>query len=539
MHTMFGNWLAGVPLTRILELIIDVSIKAVAVCMLAVFVTILLRRASAYTRNTVWVFTLVILLLLPLTHVISPVWHVPILPEVGSWGRIASQFDGMYAPGSKQTDLEDGLGSNRSSSIDGSKAASTGFTTEWHTWAIFAWAAGAFLCLFWLSVRTAAGSRILKRAQTADNSWQALSQEISVGLGLKRQVRLFESGEVRAAVTVGVINPTIVVPAGSTNWSVERRRFMLSHELAHVKRWDSLIEVMALVVKSIYWFNPMVWIAVRRLRVERERDCDDAVLNTGARPSDYALLLLDIAAELGIPPRPAWQLSTISQGSNLKDRIMCILDPKINRRRGRSRTAIVSCILLASLVFPLSTSGIWETKAQEESKKKQEELDKEKKKKMELKKKMAEKKLSAEEKVKMSWEEIKTHENSAAVAVFTALKKKGPGAGKKMYKKLKASGDDTYYFKEGEFNTAGYVFLHHKKMDEAIEVFKINVEAYPDSWNVYDSLGEAYLVAGDLDRATKYYEKSLALNPDNENGKKMLVKIAEHKKSGKPTVVGK
>jgi predicted Zn-dependent protease len=193
--------------------------------------------------------------------------------------------------------------------------------------------------------------------------------------------------------------------------------------------------------------------------------------------------------------------------------------------------------------LPLSTSGLWETRADEKSKKKakkeqlelekQKEMDLKKKQEMKLKKKMMGEKMSPEEKIKLSWEKIQAEENSAAVVVYKALKKKGPGAGIAAYEKLKASGDDTYYFKEGEFNTLGYVFLHGKKVDEAIEVFKINVMASPESWNVYDSLGEALMVAGKLDKAKKFYEKSLVLNPDNENGKEMLAKLEQLKKNGK------
>jgi cytochrome c-type biogenesis protein CcmH/NrfG len=69
-----------------------------------------------------------------------------------------------------------------------------------------------------------------------------------------------------------------------------------------------------------------------------------------------------------------------------------------------------------------------------------------------------------------------------------------------------------------------------EKVEEAVKVFELNVKAYPESWNVYDSLGEAYMVKGDLELAAKNYEKSLKLNPDNENGIKMLQKLKEKAK---------
>jgi tetratricopeptide (TPR) repeat protein len=80
-------------------------------------------------------------------------------------------------------------------------------------------------------------------------------------------------------------------------------------------------------------------------------------------------------------------------------------------------------------------------------------------------------------------------------------------------------------YDEGTMNSIGYAFLREGKKSEAIEVFKLNTEAYPESWNVWDSLAEAYMESGDTKLAIRYYEKSLELNPANENGRKMLRRI--------------
>ena len=64
-----------------------------------------------------------------------------------------------------------------------------------------------------------------------------------------------------------------------------------------------------------------------------------------------------------------------------------------------------------------------------------------------------------------------------------------------------------------------------KEYRTAIKIFKLNVEAYPDAWNVYDSLGEAYMENGDTDLAITNYQKSLGINPDNENGTKILKQL--------------
>ena len=78
---------------------------------------------------------------------------------------------------------------------------------------------------------------------------------------------------------------------------------------------------------------------------------------------------------------------------------------------------------------------------------------------------------------------------------------------------------------ENQLNNTGYAYLAAKRNKEAIEVFKLNVTLFPDSWNVYDSLGEAYAAEGNKDLAIKNYERSIELNPKNDAGKEMLKKL--------------
>ena len=120
-------------------------------------------------------------------------------------------------------------------------------------------------------------------------------------------------------------------------------------------------------------------------------------------------------------------------------------------------------------------------------------------------------------------EEPKMPKRSVAMEVLPVFMDQGVNAGLAKFKELKAN--DTYALREGEMNQIGYRLLQNEKTKEAIEVFKINVAEFPDSWNTYDSLGEAYMMDQQKDEAIKYYEKSIEMNPNNDNGKEMLAKI--------------
>lgn len=119
--------------------------------------------------------------------------------------------------------------------------------------------------------------------------------------------------------------------------------------------------------------------------------------------------------------------------------------------------------------------------------------------------------------------EYEMPKKSIAMEVMPLFMDKGILAGRELYLKLKA--DENYTLNENEMNAIGYRLLQKGKVEEAIEVFTINLEEFPDSWNVYDSLGEAYMADRKKDLSIKNYKKSIEMNPENTNGIKMLKKL--------------
>jgi beta-lactamase regulating signal transducer with metallopeptidase domain len=439
MSTTILSWLGEAPWMGLSALFINVALKGVLICAVAGIATLLLRRSSAFVRNMVWVFALVGLLLLPVFSLLSPLWNLPIIPELGSWGA------GAYTAGLEKPEPEAFVGplnperaGATASAVGVDGAAST--SIPWYAWGILAWIAGGLLYLLWCVISHTGVRLLIRQAHPADQKWNALFQRMAEEMDVQRNVRLLESSRIQAAITAGVINPVVVIPSDTDAWSADRRRLVLSHELAHVKRWDTLTETFALFATALYWFNPLVWYAVKQLRIERETDCDNAVLRNGAKPSDYAELLMDIAADLGTSPKPVWQLSTISQSSNLKDRLMNILNQKMNRNRGNVKSALLTGVLVLALVIPISAAGIWssqpappddqagaiaqaqtDNKAQQDEKTKtDEQLKEEQMKKKAMKEKKA--KMTPEEKASAMLSKVCENETSAACKVFKTMK---------------------------------------------------------------------------------------------------------------------
>jgi tetratricopeptide (TPR) repeat protein len=125
-------------------------------------------------------------------------------------------------------------------------------------------------------------------------------------------------------------------------------------------------------------------------------------------------------------------------------------------------------------------------------------------------------------------EQPETPKLPVSEALAAAIEQKGIDFALQQYRELKRTQSTRYDFSEPLLNTLGYDLLKAKKIKEALEIFKLNVEAYPQSWNAYDSLAEGFMLAGDKQQAIKNYEKSLELNPQNKNGAEMLKKLREN-----------
>ncbi|MEM9996403.1 MAG: M56 family metallopeptidase [Bacteroidota bacterium] len=220
---------------------------------------------------------------------------------------------------------------------------------------VLVWALGALAVGGWWFVTALAAWRLAARAvPVKDGAWLVLLAEVAEDLDLRTPVRLLRSERLSVPVTWGAFGPVLILPAEADDWTAERRRAVLAHELAHVRRRDVLWQWVAQLACALHWYQPLAWMAYRRLLAEREHACDDAVLRAGTRPSAYADVLLDVArAVQRREPMAALAMAPMARRSQLEGRLLSILDPSLDRR-ALSRVLLtvlgaVTLLLAASL----------------------------------------------------------------------------------------------------------------------------------------------------------------------------------------------
>ncbi|HKV41096.1 MAG TPA: M56 family metallopeptidase [Blastocatellia bacterium] len=189
---------------------------------------------------------------------------------------------------------------------------------------------------------------------------------IAAKAGLKRrwELRISATPSPPAAMTWGHLRPIVLLPYSATSWPAERLEAVLLHELAHVRRYDGLSQLLALCVCALYWFHPAVWLCARAMRAAAEGAADDAVLFAGVKPSVYAAELLRFAAHLGSQNLSSARIGVpIMKQSKVEVRIKSIVDPSHRRRRVTLvevlRTAGLGLLMLLTLsTLHLSASPV-------------------------------------------------------------------------------------------------------------------------------------------------------------------------------------
>jgi beta-lactamase regulating signal transducer with metallopeptidase domain len=222
------------------------------------------------------------------------------------------------------------------------------------------WLTGAGAGLAFLFTGLIRLRRLASRSIPMGEPWPALAQQICRDYAIPRPIRLLQSRNTSVLVTWGVVRAKVLLPQSASSWPANVANVVLRHELAHVRRCDWITQMIAQLLRIVYWFNPLIWIVCRRLRLEAELACDDAVLLRNINGHEYASHLLDLARSLNTTNRAWSAVLTMARPSTLERRFAAMLNPELNRNPlGRSAmlTTLLIGLGITALLPAMNTSA--------------------------------------------------------------------------------------------------------------------------------------------------------------------------------------
>ncbi len=351
------------------ELGATILIKATVVLAAAGLTTLGLKRASASVRYAVWSTAAVMLILLPVMALLMPTsWPGKIVPSMVRPGPSLESLVPSRAA-APSTVPSTGRGPEQASHAGVSRAfpLSSAAIVEI---LMGIWLMGSVIMLVRLGIHLLRVNAITRRGSPVvePEIAQIAARAIEMA-GIWRPVRVITSDESSMPFSWGLWHPAIVLPPGAAGWTIEQKRSVLNHEVAHIARWDYPIHLTLEIVKALYWPNPLVWIASRRCAMERERACDDFALRGGSASSLYASHLIAIArAQVRAAPASA---TTMAGEPGLFERVRHVMDEGLSREPIRRAMLVVFVCLAFAVTLPLGTMKVlsadtWEIPTTEE-----------------------------------------------------------------------------------------------------------------------------------------------------------------------------
>ncbi len=320
--------------------------RMTAVLLIALGAVGLLRHRSAALRHWVLAAAIAGAAMMPLLQMVVPVWSLPLADSSGVL-KVGSTVEPAVTP-TAEAHVTTQIHISGAPQIPSRRSFAATVADSLPR----IWIAGIVISVGILMIGLARLTWLAANSRRIRNGpWMDLADEIAREYGIERRFLLLQSDHPTLLVTWGLALPKIILPAAASSWSDDRARIVLSHELAHIRRGDWLVQMAAELLRGVYWFNPLLWVFCRRLRLESEHACDDEVINHGVGGSDYASHLVDLARALH--QRHAWlPAPAMARPSSLERRVRAMLNDRLNRGAvsGSTRAlifALVFCVAAA------------------------------------------------------------------------------------------------------------------------------------------------------------------------------------------------
>ena len=348
------------PLLRFLA---DTTMRSFVIFAIVSVFAFYLRRKSAAMRGFVWSMAILGCLMVSLLSLVLPKWEVNVLPEMPIRSETHRLTDNArpptvpvaipvsIAPSQPSSEIVEPTRVAPTPSQSNPVPARNGILTAmpWTDWVVVVWAGISVFFLIRLIVGIGAIWHISARSS---NFGRAVEQ---LGSNWNRRVHVRLSNRIIVPMVWNFLRPVILLPIDANHWQTERLRAVLLHELAHIKRWDWTMQMVAQVTCAIYWFNPLVWFVARWMRIEAEQACDDYVLNAGYRSTDYAQDLLDITRNVKIAKAASLAAVAIARSSKIETRLRTVLAENLNRHPITKIAVGIGLLVLICFAIPMGT----------------------------------------------------------------------------------------------------------------------------------------------------------------------------------------
>lgn len=340
------------PLYPIVELLAKVSLVLACGLLLGS-----IRRVAPALRHNILLASLCGALVLPLLAMSVPPWNAAILPSTGQVTPTHLAGRGGSGTGVPQAGIpsETPVGASAAASAKTGRDGSNRNRPSMRSSLLAIWGLGTLLLLARLLIGRWRLRAITARAWAPDDApWNRLLEEEKRLAGVSRRVRLLVSPAAATPFTWGAREPVVLVPEDALEWSTERWRIVLRHELAHVARADSLAQSLGAIACAGYWFHPLARIAAKRLRAECERACDDRVVALGTQPWEYASHLLAVARGAREMGSPGLLSVGMARRSQLEGRLLAVLHASGSRATPTRRAQVMAMALPLALAMAAS-----------------------------------------------------------------------------------------------------------------------------------------------------------------------------------------
>lgn len=239
-------------------------------------------------------------------------------------------------------------------------------STQWTAWLALAWLLGASAMLGRASVKIAGAEQLRRSCRPLNDARiTELVAEARRAVKLTRQVRLAVTNQLTSPAVVGVLVPTLILPLSLiTTLTPDQLRFILLHELAHIRRGDYLANLFQLFTEALFFFNPAVWWLSHQIRREREACCDALAIELSGAPADYARTLVSVAETILNPsPAAAPAFGNEREPSSLSDRVQRLLVPGYRPSLRLTWRAMLAALVAGGVLLGLLAAGARETVA--------------------------------------------------------------------------------------------------------------------------------------------------------------------------------